>query len=226
MPLIRVVRRVSQSHVAVINLATFNDHPEGVTRLTIEAQSSNDDTFTTLDFSHYRSLQELRVMDGSLKRVKDLKLHGLTSLVKVEIEGNCFSEADGVLEVINCSSLCSIAVGNNSFQHAKAVKIANLPLLKSVTFGEGSFGSSFDGSFEMRYCGKKAEEAIVRKPSKGTSAEEEVSGLVIGNNAFKHWNEFIISDCSLKRIEVGDSCFKRCEYAVFNGRLQLGCDNT
>lgn len=36
-----------------------------------------------------------------------------------------------------------------------------------------------------------------------------------------HWNEFIISDCSVKRVMIGVDCFMRCEYAVFNGRLVI-----
>ena len=105
----------------------------------------------TLDLTGFPNLKELHVKEGSLKNVKDLKLHGLKKLETIDI-------------------------------------------------GEDSFSSSVDGTFEMRYC----------------SISE---GLIIHNGSFMHWNEFIISDCSIKRIEIGHDCFMRCEYTVFNSRL-------
>ena len=54
-----------------------------------------------------------------------------------------------------------------------------------------------------------------------TIVEEADEGFFFGNESFMHWNEFIISDCSIKRVMIGVDCFMRYEYAVFNGRLVI-----
>ena len=81
----------------------------------------------------------------------------------------------------------------------KELKMANLIHLNTVTIGKGSFSASMNGIFEMRYCNISSE-------------------LIIEEGSFRHWNEFIISDCSIQKIEIGRDCFLRCEYSVFNSR--------
>lgn len=122
----------------------------------------------------------------------------------------------------------------------KELKMANLIHLKKLLFNVGSFGSSLDGSFEMRYCGKAVKGKKsgsdqstgkgVEDTKKGNAAkiddvvkkgEEAKEGFFFGDGSFMHWNEFIISDCSVKRVMIGVDCFMRCEYAVFNGRLVI-----
>ena len=96
-----------------------------------------------------------------------------------------------------------------------------------------------DGSFEMRYCGKAVKgEKLDSEQSTGKGVETKKSnaaktvdvvkigeeakeGFFFGDGSFMHWNEFIISDCSVKRVMIGVDCFMRCEYAVFNGRLVI-----
>ena len=54
--------------------------------------------------------------------------------------------------------------------------------------------------------------------------EEAKEGFFFGDGSFMHWNEFIISDCSVKTVMIGTDCFLRCEYAVFNGWLLIEYD--
>lgn len=137
----------------------------------------------------------------------------------------------------------TISIGNESFEWVKELKMANLTHLKKLLFKAGSFGSSLDGTFEMRYCGKavkgkksgskqstgkgvdktKKNEAgkIADVVKKGEEAKE---GFFFGDGSFMHWNEFIISDCSVKTVMIGTDCFLRCEYAVFNGWLLIESD--
>ena len=61
------------------------------------------------------------------------------------------------------------------------------------------------------------------KPSVGNNCANQI-GIFFKNESFMHWNEFIISNCSFKRIKVGVDCFMRCEYAVFNGWLLIESD--
>ena len=149
-----------------------------------------------------------------------------------------------VLLHIELENLESLTIGSNSFEWVKELKMANLIHLKKLLFKVGSFGSSLDGTFEMRYCGKAVKgEKSEREQSTGKGVdktkknkagkkadvvkigEEADEGFFFGNESFRHWNEFIISDCSVKRVMIGVDCFLRCEYAVFNGRLVNGCDD-
>lgn len=151
-----VTRSSNGFFASPVGISCYNDFirlPPDVEYLTFEANCCNEDEFVTLDLTRFHNLKELHVKEGSLKNVKDLKLHGLTEL-------------------------------------------------ETIVIGEDSFSSSLDGSFEMRYC----------------SISE---GLIINDGSFIHWNEFIISDCSIKKIKIGRDCFLRCEYAVFNSWLFL-----
>ena len=145
-----------------------------------------------------------------------------------------------ILLHLELEKLESLTIGSHSFEWVKELKMANFIHLKKLVIGVGSFGSSLDGSFEMRYCGK----AVKGKKSdsdqstgKGVDetkksnagkivdvvkiGKETDEGFFFGDGSFMHWNEFIISDCSVKRVMIGVDCFLRCEYAVFNGRLVI-----
>ena len=144
-----------------------------------------------------------------------------------------------VLLHIELENLESLTIGSNSFEWVKELKMANLTHLKKLLFKVGSFGSSLDGTFEMRYCGKavKGKESgsdkstgngvdtkksnVGKKDDVVKKGEEADEGFFFGDGSFMHWNEFIISDCSVKRVMIGVDCFMRCEYAVFNGRLVI-----
>ena len=148
-----------------------------------------------------------------------------------------------VLLHIELENLESLTIGSNSFEWVKELKMANLTHLKKLLFKVGSFGSSLDGTFEMRYCGKAVEgtESDSKQftgkgdddTKKGNAAkiddvvkkgEEAKEGFFFGDGSFMHWNEFIISDCSVKTVMIGTDCFLRCEYAVFNGWLLIEYD--
>ncbi len=158
----------------------------------------------------------------------------------VECELKLSSICFVILLHLELENLESLTIGSNSFEWVKELKMASFIHLKKLVFGKGSFGSSLDGSFEMRYCGKavKEEESDsdqstgkgvdkTKKNKAGKKAdvvkkgEEAIEGFFFGDGSFRHWNEFIISDCSVKRVMIGVDCFLRFEYAVFNGRLVI-----
>lgn len=157
----------------------------------------------------------------------------------VECELKLSSICFVILLYLELENLESLTIGSHSFEWVKELKMANFIHLKKLVIGVGSFGSSLDGSFEMRYCGKAVKEEKsdsdqstgkgvdetkikagkrVNDDKKGEKAEED---FFFGDGSFRHWNEFIISDCSVKRVMIGVDCFLRCEYAVFNGRLVI-----
>ena len=108
--------RVTQSHIAVNNRDEFAYLPGALTSLIITANTSDDVGFVTLDLTRFHNLKRLHVMDGSLKKVKDLKLDGLAKLESIEVGKDCFSKAvSGTFEVKNCESLKTIAIGESCF---------------------------------------------------------------------------------------------------------------
>ena len=156
-------------------------------------------------------------------------------MCELKLSSNCFP----LFSIVELGNLKQLTIGSHSFEWVKELKMANFTQLVTLIFGKGSFGSSLDGTFEMRYCGKAVKEEksdsdqstekgvdenkkkagkIVDVVKKGEVADE---GLFFGDESFRHWNEFILSNCSIKRIKVGVDCFMRCEYAVFNGRLVI-----
>ena len=122
-------------------------------------------------------------------------------MCELKLSSNCFP----LFSIVELGNLKQLTIGSHSFEWVKELKMANFTQLVTLIFGKGSFGSSLDGSFEMRYCANQI-------------------GIFFKNESFMHWNEFIISNCSFKRIKVGVDCFMRCEYAVFNGWLLIESD--
>ena len=140
-------------------------------------------------------------------------------MCELKLSSNCFP----LFSIVELGNLKQLTIGSHSFEWVKELKMANLTQLVTLIFGKGSFGSSLDGSFEMRYCGNAVKELLDDKPSVGNNCANQI-GIFFKNESFMHWNEFIISNCSIKRIKVGVDCFMRCEYAVFNGRLVIESD--
>ena len=111
-----VMTSLLPSHVGINCYNDFIGLPPEVEHLTVEANCCNEDGFVTLDLTRFHNLKRLHVMDGSLKKVKDLKLDGLTKLESIEVGKDCFSEAaSGTFEVKNCESLKTIAIGESCF---------------------------------------------------------------------------------------------------------------
>ena len=89
--------------------------------LTFKANCCNEDEFVTLDLTRFHDLKELHVEEGSLKNVKDLKLHGLAALDTIEIGEDCFSDADnGTFEISECSGLKEVKVGKGCFSSCRS----------------------------------------------------------------------------------------------------------
>ena len=137
-------------------------------------------------------------------------------MCELKLSSNCFP----LFSIVELGNLKQLTIGSHSFEWVKELKMANFTQLVTLIFGKGSFGSSLDGSFEMRYCGNAVKELLNDKPSVGNNCANQI-GIFFKNESFMHWNEFILSNCSIKRITVGVDCFMRCEYAVFNGRLVI-----
>lgn len=112
----------------------------------------NDEVVASWDMGLYKSLRELVIGDGCFAYMAGLKLEGMGVLEKVEIGGECFSMAEGTMEVVNCVKLKCLKIGSDS-------------------------------------C--------------------------VG------WSEFVMRDCTVREIEIGDGCFVNCEKVVLEELKEL-----
>ena len=74
----------------------------------------NDDVVASWDMGLYKTLRELIIGDGCFAYMAGLKLEGMDTLEKVEIGRECFSMAEGKLEVVNCVKLKCLKIGSDS----------------------------------------------------------------------------------------------------------------
>lgn len=74
----------------------------------------NDEVVESWDMGLYKTLRELIIGDGCFAYMAGLKLHDLYVLKKVEIGRECFSMAEGKLEVVNCVNLKCLKIGSDS----------------------------------------------------------------------------------------------------------------
>ena len=112
----------------------------------------NDEVVASWDMGLYKSLRELIIGDGCFAYMTGLKLEGMDVLEKVEIGRECFSMAEGKLEVVDCVKLKCLKIGSDS-------------------------------------C--------------------------VG------WSEFVLRNCGVEEIEIGDGCFVNCEKIVLEELKEL-----
>lgn len=99
-------------------------------------------TFVLKDW--FGSLRTISIGDNSFSSVRSFELCNLNSLESLTIGKACFrisSEAreDGCLEIRNCPSLCSIQIGDWSFDDYKECAFEELSSLQSLQLGEYCF---------------------------------------------------------------------------------------
>ena len=112
----------------------------------------NDEVVASWDMGLYKSLRELIIGDGCFAYMTGLKLEGMAVLEKVEIGRECFSMAEGKLEVVNCVKLKCLKIGSDS-------------------------------------C--------------------------VG------WSEFVMKNCGVEEVEIGDGCFVNCEKVALKELKEL-----
>ena len=294
----------------------------------------NDEVVVSWDMGLYKSLRELIIGDGCFAYMAGLKLERMAVLEKVEIGGECFSMAEGKLEVVNCHRLKCLKIGSdscigwsecvvrdcgveeieigdgcfvncekvalkelkelksliidwNTFLNVKEATFVNIPNLSQVSLGNAFsavetvtmsnaslieqesrneviirdrkelYGAShFNGRvvFTCRACfpaffasvdishfavlceliigdgcfrsvnglelmGKEYLEKVeigsgCFSKSKGVLKvmnSQKLKHLKIGSDSFTEWNEFVLKNCAVEEVEIGDGCFVNCE---------------
>ena len=98
-------------------------------------------------------------------------------------------------------SLRELIIGDGCFAYMAGLKLEGMDVLEKVEIGSGCF-SMGEGTMEVVDCVK-------------------LKCLKIGNDSCVGWSEFVVRDCGVEEVEIGDGCFVNCEKVVLRELKQL-----
>lgn len=159
----------------------------------------NDSDIVNWRLNAYPQLRELVVGDNCLKYVNGLQLRNMKKLESVEIGENCFTESETVLDVSGCKKLEQLSIGAGSFLKLKELKLNRLESLEKVEIGEECFTEN-NGCFEISGC-------------------EKLESVEMGSGSCVKWNSFVMRDCGVEEVSIGNGCFENCVRIVFESVL-------
>lgn len=96
-----------------------------------------------------------------------------------------------------CVKLQELRIGDKCMQNIQAFELKNMQQLEIVEIGSSCF-TKMKGRMEVSQC-------------------EELRRVKIGKKSCAEWNEFVMRQCSVQEVEIGDGCFVDCQNAVFEG---------
>ena len=125
-----------------------------VEELIVGDDCCNGEEWRMIDFSLLSMLRELRVGDGSFKRVNKVNLVFLHQLERVVIGESCFTEkGDGCIVFAreylsrfylkDCEKMRELKIGEHSFCDYKRCVIENTPLLEAIEMGKSERSDNF-----------------------------------------------------------------------------------
>ena len=92
-------------------------------------------------------------------------------------------------------ALRELTVGDDCLHFVKEVKLIGLKRLEKVEIGRNCFRES-EGCFEVSECGA-------------------LKSVKMGKGCCVKWNSFVMKNCSIEEVSIGDGCFVNCEKTVF-----------
>ena len=104
----------------------------------------------------------------------------------------------------DCSSrLRELVLGNDCLQYVKKLKLVGFANLEMVEMGTGCYSESESGLFEVSEC-------------------ERLKSVVIGGGCCVDWSSFVLKNCGVEEVSIGDGCFVNCENTVFESECSSG----
>ena len=100
------------------------------------------------------------------------------------------------------SGVKELVVGDDSLQHVKELVLRGYARLESVEIGMRCFSVSVDGDMEVVDCG-----ALKR--------------FMMGEWSCTQWGSFVMKNCGVEEMSIGDGCFKCCKNGVFESLSSL-----
>ena len=95
-----------------------------------------------------------------------------------------------------CERLVELVVGDNCLQYLNEWKLNGLKCLERVEIGTGCLCKSEGGVFEVSGC-------------------EKLRSVKMGEGCCVKWSGFVMRNCGVEEVSIGDGCFVNCENTVF-----------
>ena len=130
-----------------------------------------------------------------IKTMKDFfKMSGRVTVIKMA-SGLCNDIAIQEWNLSVFSKLVELVVGDNCLQFVKGLKLVGFVSLERVAIGMKCMCES-EGCFEVSDCGA-------------------LRSVVIGGGCCVKWSSFVMKNCGVIEVSIGDGCFVSCEKTVF-----------
>ena len=130
-----------------------------------------------------------------IKTMKDFfKMSGRVTVIKMA-SGLCNDIAIQEWNLSVFSKLVELVVGDNCLQFVKGLKLVGFVSLERVAIGMKCMCES-EGCFEVSDC-------------------EKLKSVVIGGGCCVKWSSFVMKNCGVEEVSIGDGCFVSCEKTVF-----------
>ena len=101
----------------------------------------------------------------------------------------------------DCSSrLRELVLGDDCLQYVSELKLVGFGCLEKVEIGMRCCCESDGGCFEVSDC-------------------KRLRSVKVGDGRCVDWSEFVMKDCGVEEVSIGDGCFMNCENTVF----ESGC---
>ena len=142
---------------------------------------------------------ELKSNAHTLIVKNDEDLGGMDATIEVirVMNGVCNDPDVEEWNLNDCSSkLKELVLGDNCLQFVKKMKLVGFTSLEKVVFGTGCFSNSEDGLLEVSDC-------------------KELRSFKVGAGCCVDWSSFVMKNCGVVEVSIGDGCFVNCENTVF-----------
>ena len=136
----------------------------------------------------------------SVRNDEDLVLfNGETEVIRIA-SASCNDPDIESWDLYDCSRLRELVLGSECLQYVKKMKLVGFESLEKVEMGSGCYSKSESGLLEVSGC-------------------EKLKCVVIGGGCCVKWSSFVMRDCGVEEVSIGDGCFVSCEKSVF----ESGC---
>ena len=130
-----------------------------------------------------------------IKTMRDFfKMSGRVTVIKMA-SGLCNDSAIQEWNLSVFSKLVELVVDDNCLQFVKGLKLVGFVSLERVAIGMKCMCES-EGCFEVSDCGA-------------------LRSVVIGGGCCVKWSSFVMRNCGVIEVSIGDGCFVSCEKTVF-----------
>ena len=100
-------------------------------------------------------------------------------------------------DLLEFRKLKELIIEEKCFQFVKELKVRFFAFLESIVIGRECFTRGA-GVLEISYC-------------------DGLKNVRICKDSFVHWSGFVMRNCGVEEVEIGDGCFVDCEKVVFEG---------